>query len=205
MNDVAEDTLTTLLKVVEGDRDERCARIREEAEREAKRLVSEARSQARQRVGEAIAEARRRARARVADARAALATEARRRRQESSRVLLERAWEVLPDALAERWDDPADRRAWLESVVDLAAGSLPLGTWHVSHPPDLTDEEAKLVADRIEEATGDPPELEPSDQVRSGLRICVGQTCLDGTARGLLADRRAVEGRLLAEMLREAS
>ena len=204
MNDASDDTLTTLLQMVERDREERCARIREEAEEGSRALLREARAQARRRVTEAIREARQRARARVADARAALGTQARQRRQEASRSLLEGAWDALPEALADRWRTDDARRVWLEALIDLAATSLPLGTWQVTHPVDLGEDDARLVAKRIEEVTGEPPELVASDGVRAGLRVCVGATCLDATVRGLLADRRSVEGRLLAEMLREA-
>lgn len=203
MNDDAEDTLDTLLKIVERDRDERCLEIRGQAQEEARRLVREARAQARTRVAEAVREARRRAQERLDDARAALATQARQRRQEASRALLERAWSVLPTALAERWQSPAARHRWLEAVVDLAAGSLPLGTWEITVPDRLGAEERERLAARIREITGEPPELSASDELAAGIRICVGSTCLDGTTTGLLADRRTVEGRLLAEMIHE--
>lgn len=199
----SDQPLHALLEIVERDRDERRRVVAEEADARAREIVGEARRAARRKVGAAIADARRRGRARIESARASLETASRTRRNEASRKLLDATWPALPSALREAWDDDDARARWLDAAIDVAARMLPLGTWTIAHPDDLDAGEAARVSARVREITGTEPELSPDADVHAGARVSVGSACLDATIRGLLADRRSIEGRLLAEMWKE--
>lgn len=198
------DTLSSLLEIVERDRDERCRDVRKRSEEEARAVITAARGEAREHVTQAASELRRTRAQRIEEARAALASRARLRQRAASRALLEEAWRQMPEALRWFWSDEARREQWLAALLSRAGRTLPLGNWRIEHPVDWAEAERSRFAANVRLLSGSEPELVPDRAIIAGARIVVGSACLDATAQGLLADGSAVQGRLLAEMWREA-
>jgi hypothetical protein len=200
-----EETERRLVGVVEDWRDDECLRLLDRARDEALELLRSTYKRARQHLREAADAERAAARGRIASARAELQTLRRRHEQQLGSIVLAAAWERLPQTLAERWADPEARGAWIRSTAAQALARLPRGRWVVRHalcfqPTDY---------DTLLQSLGDPGALEPelvSDPgLDAGLVIECAGVCLDASVRGLLADRDAVEARLLALLHREDS
>lgn len=192
-----EQQTRALLDLVEADRARRCAQLLDDATRRADALCRQAQAHERARMREAF-EAQRRVHAQhLAAAQARLATRRRLHAQQRTTALLQRAWQQLPAALHARWLQPASRAAWVTAVLGSARSRLPQGRWRIVHPDDWPAAErqtlgAALAADHDTTAT-----FQADPAVRAGLKIISGGNVIDGTLDGLLADRTAVEARLL--------
>lgn len=194
-----------LLDLVQAHSAARCAQILAPARKEVSAIRRAALAGARQRVRTAIAEARQRLQAEVAAAEARLATELRLQSQARAKAQLALAWRALEQACQARWSDPAARRGWLDAHLARALATLPTDPpWEVTLPPD-TDAGTVAAVERQLRAKGlAAARVRLDPQVRAGLRVRAGFNSLDATVAGLLADRRAIEGRLL-QLLQEAT
>lgn len=189
-----------LLELLRSDVESRCEAILEAARKTERATLRRARREARARVAAAIREERGRAAQAVRGARARLETIGRERRQAHARALLDRGREALAAAVLARWGEPRARAEWCAALLARAAGVLEGDTWQIEHPPGW---------DRGElDAAAAPPAVTlrfaPVEELAAGLRVRAGGACLDGTPRGLLADRAGVEGKLLAAYDRAA-
>jgi len=131
----------------------------------------------------------------VAQAQAKLVTRRREHRQRRIVAALGEAWPRLEHALCERWQSPAGCACWIEHHLEVAKTVLPPNAWTIVHPPHWPDAEqaqAWLQANGIEGAS-----FAPDAALRAGIRIVAGPNTLDASLDGLLADRAAIEGRLL--------
>ncbi|MBM4443082.1 MAG: hypothetical protein FJ027_21940, partial [Candidatus Rokubacteria bacterium] len=110
---------------------------------------------------------------------------------------LRETWQLLPGALLRRWEKPEWRERWTASAAERALAVLAPRDWRIAHPPGWPEPErqqfAKLVSAKLES----PPAFGPDAKIRAGLRIRAGDTVLDATLEGMLAERPAVEARLL--------
>lgn len=191
-----------LLEVVAAYRARRCEELRQPAEQQAREIRRSALTAAHQRVHTAVEEQRKRMAAEIGAAEARLATEHRLLAQRRAAAMLARAWTHLRSALLARWRDAATRTRWVDSNLDRALQALPHGQWQILHPRDWPDGEREAVAARMAPhgiATG----FVEDASVAAGLRVIAGNNALDFTLDGLLADRAAIEGRLL-QMLAES-
>lgn len=192
------DPLQILLDRVERDREERCREILQAARSEAEAVRAEAYAQARSRLHRAASDERERVREGLESARAARETRQRQARHQRTNAVLARAWELLEQALARRWQDPEGRRQWLRGALEQAGQFLPPGTWTITHPPGLdpgelpSDPESLPGGDQVTLA----PEADPA--IGAGIRIRCGRAELDATPAGLLTDRERVRAWLLA-------
>lgn len=177
------------LDMIEHTRQTRTAELLGEARAEAAAIVRRARAEARAEVHRAVLEAREQSARDLDVVRAALGTEGRMLEQDAHRAALEIGMRTLRETLAERWRDPAMRRAWIDALILAARAVLPDAPWRVEHPPGFEPAELTIAA-----ATA------PAADIVAGLRISAGSARLDGTIEGLLARRGDVEGRLLAEV-----
>jgi hypothetical protein len=104
---------------------------------------------------------------------------------------------MLPGALLERWRNPGQRRKWVAQAIDSAHRLLPREMWTLSvapgWPPEERDEALQAVARRL----GTMPACSEVAELQAGLLITAGGNRLDATLGGLLADRAAIEARLL--------
>jgi hypothetical protein len=178
-----------LLALVEADRARRCDEIRQRSALARRRIVQEARAEARRRAGASFAELRARAARELRLARAELDSARRRQRFAGERAILGRGMALLALTLRRRWQDAALRRAWADAVLAAAAQFLPAGPWRIECPPGLGEEERRRLGAQVD----------ARDDIETGIRVRSALACVDGTMAGLLADRLAVEARLLAE------
>lgn len=185
-----------LLDLIEADRARQTQAILDAARGEAAALRAQALAQARARLRQAWAEQRRLLNERVAGAQARLATQRRLHAQQHSAALLQLAREQLPRALQARWQQAATRAAWVAQVVAAARAHLPRGAWRVLHPDDWPATEQQALARQLAGAEV-TPQFAPDPAIAAGLKIAAGGNVIDGTLAGLLADRVALEARLL--------
>jgi hypothetical protein len=193
---------TALLRRLAREQETRTRRLHDEAEAQSRDILRRARSEARQRVRQAVAESRREDENAIARRRAAIDTRARRARQQTLRQLLDAAWERLPVALAQRWDDAAAREEWVRAACEQALRSL-------LHLERIRVDVAPAAAPSIEPAARAAlqgvatVEFAAVDGLGPGLRIRSADACLDATIPGLLAARDRVAAELLAEFERQ--
>jgi F0F1-type ATP synthase membrane subunit b/b' len=191
---------SALLATLEQYRVERCAALLEPAHAEARSIIKAALADARRRVTTAIDEERRRLRREVGAVEASLATERRQIAQQRAVRQLGRAWTALRDALVARWADPATRRRWIDAHLNRAFECLDCGTqWRVAYHEAWTAAERKQFAELLR-ARGVTAVFEPDARLAAGFIITCGHNVLDASLGGLLADRAAIEGRLLQHL-----
>jgi len=186
-----------LLALVEADRASKCDAILAEAQARAQALLDEAHAAARERIRAAFDEERARRDERVAAARANLQTRRRLALQHRAAALLAEGWRQLPEALVRRWRQPEARAAWVADVVAGARERLPRSAWRITHAPDWPDPEREALARELTAALDAAPELVLDPDARAGLRIAAAGNVIDGTLKGLTADRAEIGARLL--------
>lgn len=215
-----------LLALVEQFRRRRCAELLEPAHAQARSVLRSARIEGRQRVHTTIGEARQRLAAEIGAAQARLATERRLAEQRRAVDVLRQAWAALGEALRERWRDPAARALWLDAHLARALRVLPRqgrlaarealvsseggrapgegdgGTWRIEFAADWPPVEREAFAARLAAAGVAAVEWNAQENIAGGVRIRAGNNVVDATIDGLLADRAALEGRLL-DLLQE--
>jgi F0F1-type ATP synthase delta subunit len=223
-----EQRTAALLALVEEYRAKRCAELLDPARSQARTLLRNARAEGRQRVHTTIGEARQRLAGEVGAAQARLATERRLAEQRHAVLVLQQAWSALREALRARWRDAAARRQWLDAHLARALRVLPrerrpaaaeplaapggdgppaeAGTviWQVEFAADLGQAEREAFAARIAAAGVANASWQAREDIDGGVRIRAGNNVVDATIEGLLADRAALEGRLL-DLLQEGS
>ena len=149
---------------------------------------------ARAKVRAVLTEERERLESEVASRQARLQTERRLAQQRGVSALLGEAWPLLRSALEEAWGTPASRLRWASRHLALAAGLLPGRGWRVCHASGLSGEERARLAHALE--AGDIEWVE-APALRAGLVIEAGRNFLDASLDGVLAERQALESRLL--------
>jgi hypothetical protein len=192
-----------LLAQIEAQRVQRCTALIAPAQAQAQVLRAAALREARQRVCTALRAERERVDAARAAAEAHLATEQRLHRQRAASALLTRAWTALREELVARWRDPAARADW----IALHARALPFAagdTWIIEAPADWPADEADALSAMLRKQGASAVRVERRADIVAGLRLSAGHNRVDATVDGLLADRAAIDGQLLALLQREA-
>ncbi|MEW5790277.1 MAG: hypothetical protein ACOY4L_06925 [Pseudomonadota bacterium] len=189
-----------LIRIIESKRDQSCEAIRKEAEDQAAELFRQAYRDARSRLHQAIREERARASRRIEGAQAQARAHQRQRELQRSRLRLNRAWDLLPDALQRRWRDATSRQVWSAAVLHEALALLPPGAWVIRHAPAWPDQEISAVEEAVAQRTGKAPLFQADENIGAGICICLDGACVDGTIQGILANRAWVEARLLWEI-----
>ena len=195
-----ESQAQALLDLVEADRTRQVAAILGEARGRAAALRAQAHAEARQRMRDAFAEQRALHRDRIAAAQARLATQRRLHEQQRTAALLQRAWDRLPDELAQRWHDPAARAAWVARVIAAATTRMPRGPWRIVHAPDWPAAEQQALRSVLPQEPGRAAVFEPDTRIRAGLKVAAAGNLIDGTLGGLLGDRSELESCLLRQL-----
>ncbi len=199
---VLDAQVDTLLTLVEQHRTERCAQLLTQAQERRHAVLSEAYAEARLRLREAILSERRRGQDKLDATRAQLETRARQQQHRTALLLLQHGWELLGQAVLQRWKSAPQRHVWVGVFLHRALQVLPRCGWVIEHPPGWDIAECHQLHDAIQAHCGDAPQLRDNDQLHAGLRIHADGACLDGTLEGLLADREAIEAQLLAQLHR---
>lgn len=187
-----------LVSVVEQHRDEQCTQARAMAQEEAQKLVADAWREARARMHRDNAETRHRVQRTLDSAEAQRQTARREQRQFRDQELLAEARKSLHAELVRRWQQPESRQQWCRQLVKQAATTLDGKLWAVDHPAEWEASEREALAARIEELCGQAPQLQADTDIKAGLRICAGSTCVDATVAGLLRNRERIDAELLA-------
>lgn len=186
-----------LLDLVDDFRRQRGDELLTPASAEARATLKTAISEARRRVRTAIAEERHRWSAQIGAAEAALATDRRLAQQRHAVHLLGAAWNSLSDRLLAKWRDPDGRARWIDAHLQRALPAVPhAGGWRIEHAPDF-DAAARTRCETALDATAIAATFEPVASIAAGFRVINGHNELDATLDGLMADRAALEGRLL--------
>jgi hypothetical protein len=115
-------------------------------------------------------------------------------------VLLREAAKRLPDELARRWRDPQARARWAGAMLAHAAALLTDGDWEIRHPSDWPAAEREVAARRLAPVSRLAVRFTADPEIRAGLQIHAGHNVVDGSVAGLLADRAAIEARLLSRL-----
>jgi hypothetical protein len=192
-----EQAVEALLQVIADKRDASCRAERERAAAEERDILKAAHAGARKRLRPAVEEASRRPRDRLARAEARSRTRQRLLQQRRVTSRLEKAWGLVRESLARSWLDPDARRGWIERAALRAADVLPAGSWSVAHPADWPREERESMRQWLLARGAGAAGFSADPAVTAGVKFASGGTVLDATLEGLLADRPAVEARLL--------
>lgn len=193
-----------LLDLVEADRRTQCEGILDEARARASALLAQAHADARIRMREAFAEERLRAQERVAAAHATFQTRRRLHAQRRAADMLALCWRRLPDALHQRWCEPAARRTWVDAIVAMAHSALPRTPWNIAHSPDWPVAEQQQLRARVAADFAAAPTLVADPGIAGGLKITARGNVVDGTLAGLIADRVEVGAQLLRHLEQSA-
>lgn len=195
----------TVLRALQAQQESRCRGIERAAARRAEKLLSDSRQRMRQRVHKAVVDERRRRETALLDARHRIETAGRLAVQQQYREFLQEALPLVAAELQERWRDAGPRRSWCEMAIGEAAARLPAVPWTVEHPRAWSGEDTAWL-EQVFAAHGLPAAaLQEDAAIAAGLRVRLGSACLDATIEGLMANIRAVEGRLLAVWARRLS
>lgn len=187
-----------LLAMVRQYQQQGCEQLLAPARADARAQVKAALSEARRRVRTAIGEERKRWSVQIGAAEAALATDRRLTEQRHAALLLAAAWQVLRNRMLAQWRDPVNRMQWLDAHLRRALQCVPhAGGWRIEHAPDLAADERVQAEQRLRAAHLDRVQFEAAPDIAAGFRVINGHNELDATLDGLLADRAALEGRLL--------
>lgn len=189
--------LEHLLAQLEIHRTTRCEEILAQARSEAREEIGQAWAQGRARLHRSVLDTRQQARLQLTSATAQRQTRERRLRQQQDQALLERAWQPLRDALQQRWQDALTRGQWIDRLLSQAATVLVDTNWQIEHPQAWPATERNAVEARMVELHGYVPVFNAQAAITAGLRISTGETRVDGTIDGLLADRTRIESILL--------
>jgi hypothetical protein len=182
------------------ERHGRVSALESAADAQAADIVRRARSEARERIRQAVDDARRDIEHGVAVRRAALETATRRAQQAALREILDRAWRLLPAALAERWQDPAARMEWCRAACAQAMRSLlETQALRVELEPATAATLGPCTERALRAQGATSVDVMPVPGSGAGLRIRGGDACLDATVAGLLAAQDRVAAELLAE------
>jgi hypothetical protein len=189
-----------LIDLVQGATASRRDELIGAAKSRAKALFREAHAEARRKMQRAFEDERRRARERLAAAQATLETRRRLALQRRNAALLDVGWQMLPDALVERWQHEGMRARWIARALAAARQALPKHGWRIVYPPEWSDAERDALVETIVRETGLAPELHPDPALRAGIAIVTDGTTIDATLAGLLADRADIGASLLQRL-----
>lgn len=202
MNTV-DSQMQALLTLLDEDRRRQCDALIADAQARARSVLRQAQDDARVRMRAAFAAERQRLEQQIRAAAARLQTERRLSEQERLAQLLRLGWQMLPDALLERWRDPGRRSKWVAHAIDSAQRLLPREMWSLQVAPGWPAEERDQALQSVASRLGAMPGCSEAAELQAGLLIIAAGNRLDATLAGLLADRAAIDARLLDYLERQ--
>ena len=192
-----EQAAAALLRVVADNREAKCRALRERAATEVRAVLKQAHSCARERVRAALEEARKRDSEHRARAEAQQRRRERLAREQDLRARLDEGARQVKELLVQSWQAPVERRTWVEGAALRAAAMLPAGRWEIAHPGGWPKAERERLRQLLLERGVGAVDFVPDQTIAAGVRLSSGNAVFDVTLSGLLADRTAVEARLL--------
>lgn len=192
--------LDALLDTVRRHAEEEGRAIDERAAQEARAIVARAHQDARAKVHAAIVLERENGARALEKVRARIETTKRQKFQDAEAAFLDLCGPHLEQALAARWADADQRRAWLAAALRRALEHLHPGRWHIEGPAGWAVEELAPFIPSIAEVSGAEPLVTTSPGLGAGLRIAANGAVVDASPAGVLADRGEIAALLLAEL-----
>ncbi len=186
-----------LMEIIQKHREESCQTIQARADEQADAIVKRAHMQARRKMHEQNARTREYLHREALSAEARMQTRKRLSRQQNDRIMLDRGWISLRNALLACWKDATTRRQWTGNVLELARDKFVQQEWILYHPVDLDEQEKIRLQTAINGITGQAPKLNVDDGIDAGIRLCTIGACTDATIDGLLRNRTRVESLML--------
>lgn len=199
---IVDAQIQELLDVVVRRQEEECAKVNNEAQAQAKRIVKQAYRDARARLHQDILTTREDGRQELNKAEAQYQTQLRLIRQELDQNLLASTWLALNEALVRRWQQPDTRILWVEDIIRQASAKLLSNDWVIECPMDWSEADCANLKQRLIDERGEQLVFENRPSIFAGLRITAGGACVDGTLEGLLRQRVRIEELLLASINR---
>lgn len=199
---IVDAQLQELLDIVRRRQEEECAKLKADAQTQARTIIRQAYRDARDRLHQDILTTREDARQQLNKAEAQYQTKLRLIRQELDQNLLASAWLALNEALIKRWQQPHNRIVWVEDLIRQASKTLLSEDWLIECPMDWSETDCVNLKQRLIDERGDQLVFETRPSIFAGLRITAGGACVDGTIEGLLRRRVHIEELLLASINR---
>lgn len=196
---IIEAQIERLLEVVQDYRSKHCREIIDQSHLDARDIVRSAYKTARQRLHLDVLDSRERMKQELAAASAKQHTLGMQQQYKVNRQFLDRAWELLTRQLERHWRTAAHRRLWVNMVFEVARQRLPSGLWQLEYPQDWIQEERGDLEQQVLQHTGIAPQLKPYTEIKAGVRISANGATVNGTIKGLTADRTRIEAELLAQ------
>jgi len=187
----------SLLEELKRQEARHCQEIITAAERAARDLEARTRRELFRKRRRAVADERQRRRHALLEAASRMETREQRSAHTRYEQVLEVAWPRLLVALEERWRHRDGRRSWSAMLVDEAVSAIEAKTWTVEHPADWSSDDQSWFVEACSDRAIPPPVFLVDPGISAGLRVRLGDACLDGTLDGLLANRHEVEARIL--------
>jgi len=194
-----------LLELIRLKQEKACRETIRQADGQVQRILDEAWKAGRKRLHEAVERERDRAKGQLRHAEAELETRQRLHEQQRVIMLLKLAWQTLEQQLREQWVSRDGRRRWIQRAVQIGLQHLPANHWHITHPPVWSAEDQVILSQAAAKGLQQAPELLADERIEAGLILRSGGALLDMTLEGLIADRSAIEGQLLAKIEVEQS
>lgn len=194
---------TGLLSLLEESGEQQCRTLCAEGATRTAELRGKAFALARQRVGAAVAEERKRMSQAIGRVEAEVETALRQRLLAHDAALIEQGRQWLEEALRRLWQDSAARKSWAATLLDEAASVAIARDWRIECPLGWPSEEQAETVRRAGDVHGARVEIDPSDALKSGLKLVSGGLVVDMSLSGLLVERGSIDGALL-NLVRQA-
>lgn len=192
MNGDQTPSLQRLLQRITQHQETACQEILAAAEQQAAELVATATAEAKQRKERAKKVAKQQWNATIASRQARQATEKRLNQLRQTQTVLDQGWQMLLEALHQRWHQAEARALWVAMLVQRAEQLFTTDGWTVIHPPSWQPAE---LGNTNRETT-----FQADATLTAGLRIGSQGAWLDGTIEGMVANRQELSALLLAQL-----
>lgn len=188
-----------LLEVVTEYRQQQCDELLGHAHTQSRKIIRQAFRNARLRVHHDIQDSRQNMQQELAATRAKQHTSLMQQKHRQAQEFLNQAWNSLADKLQERWREPQQRQAWVQSIILTALKVLPGNSWQVTCPADWPKKEQEDFLNTVNQAGKREVSFNSTTNIVAGIRISADAALVDGTVDGLMADRGRIESEMLAQ------
>jgi hypothetical protein len=193
-------TLEHLLSIVSKNREQRCAKVRDSAFKQAKIIIKQSHSRVRKRMHHHVLTLRDKNNQRISAAQAHNQTLIQQQQQQTDQEMLDNAWPVLYETLKKLWDKPAFRSRWISTAIDEASNTFIQPNWCIEHPATLNEDDQKHLQQSVAALNQITLELDTAEDIKAGIRIIVDGTVFDATIDGLLQQKTMIESMLMAAL-----
>jgi hypothetical protein len=193
-------TLEYLLAVVDKNREQHCTEVRDDALKQARKILRQTHNRVRERMHHHVVTLREKNDHRISAALAHNQTLIRQQQQQADQRLLDSAWPVLYETLKKLWDKPAFRSRWMSTAIDEASNTFIKANWRIEHPTTLNADDHRQLQQCVAALKQITLELNPAEDIKAGIRIIVDGTVFDATIDGLLQQKTMIEPMLMAAL-----